>query len=152
MSLTFGINNGEGWAVSPEGGRFAVRKVSNERMRIGSDGSLSFGESEPYWFNTREWAELCKRSMERFDQIEHERKWGASVSTATWDVQYRLTGTGRSMMTFTRFDLENKPILVIDHNRDVIKLDVPAIIYLWLKTTWIPKAWKALMWGEKGKQ
>lgn len=128
-----------GWAVTPGETGFICGKIC-------SDGPII------YKFQTKEWAELCKRSMERFDRYEQERKWGASVSTLAYGSQIALTGSTSSMMTFTRFDLENRPILVIDHNRDVIKLDVPAIIWMWLKTTWIPKAWKALMWGEKGKQ
>lgn len=110
------------------------------------------GSTCVYPYKTQEWAELCRRSMDRLDQFEQQRKWGVSLTTISHPHQMSATTSLRNMMTFTRFDLENKPILVIDHNRDVIKLDVPAIIYLWLKTTWIPKAWKRLMWGEKGKQ
>jgi len=128
------------WVVSPTDNGWLCGRIDED------------GKATLYRFLTKEWAEACKRSMQRLDHFEQQRKWGASLTTATWDKQYTLTANGSGMVTFTRFDLENKPILVIDHNRDVIKLDVPAIIYLWLKTTWIPKAWKRLMWGEKGKQ
>lgn len=128
------------WVVSPTDNGWVCGRIDEN------------GNATSYRFLTEEWARLCKRSMERFDQFEHERKWGASVCTLAYGSQITLTDSTSSMMTFTRFDLENKPILVIDHNRDVIKLDVPAIIWMWLKTTWIPKAWKRLIWGEKGKQ
>ena len=128
------------WVVSPSGTGWLCSRIDEN------------GVATAYPFLTQEWAEACKRSMQRIDQFEQERKWGASMNTLMWGAQNTLTATGRSMMTFTRFDLENKPILVIDHNRDVIKLDVPAIIWLWLNTTWVPKAWRALMWGERGKQ
>ena len=113
--------------------------------KIHDDGSMT-----AYKFLTKEWAELCQRSMERLDEWESRRKWGVSVSTITSGYQYALTGASHLMMT--RFELEGKRILELDHNRDVVTFNVPAIIYLWLKTTWIPKAWKRLMWGEKGKQ
>lgn len=127
-----------GWAVTPGESGWVCGKIHN-------DGSMNV-----YKFQTREWAELCKRSMERFDQIENERMWGASISVSVSGYQFALTGATNLVMT--RFDLEGKRILELDHNRDVVTFNVPAIIYLWLKTTWIPKAWKRLMWGEKGKQ
>lgn len=139
-----------GWSVTPEGGRFAVRKISNERMRIGADGSLSFGDPEPYWFNTREWAELCKQSMERLDDWEHRRKFGFSTIGSLISAQGHLTSS-IGQLTMTRIALQNKPVLVIDHNREVVKFDIPALVMIWLKTTWIPKAWNHLMWGIKGK-
>ena len=104
-----------------------------------------------YPFKTLEWAQLCRDSMNRLDDYERQRMWG--TSTITWAVgaQYATTCSLREL-TMTHFDLENRTIFAMDHNRQVVKFDVPAIIYLWLKTTWIPKAWKRLMWGEKGKQ
>ena len=128
------------WVVSPADSGWVCGRIDED------------GNATTYRFLTQEWAELCRRSMQRFDQFEQQRKWGVSLTAISHPHQMCATASLRNMMTFTRFDLENKPILVIDHNRDVIKLDVPAIIYLWLKTTWIPKAWKRLMWGEKGKQ
>ena len=127
-----------GWAVTPgESGWLCGR--------IYGDGSM-----EVYKFLTKEWAELCRQSMERLDEWENQRKWGSSTIAWTHGAQILTTSSLREM-TMTHFQLENKPILVMDHNRQVIKLDVPAIIYLWLKTTWIPEAWNRLMWGEKGK-
>ncbi len=116
--------------------------------KIHSDGSMTV-----YKFQTKEWAELCKRSMDRFDKFDPKCQWMWSTGTINWAIggQYITTSSMREL-TMTHFDLENRPILVMDHNRQVIKLDVPAIIYLWLKTTWIPKAWKRLLWGEKAKQ
>ena len=74
--LKFTTGYGE-WAVVAWGGRFAVCKFSNERMRITTDGQVLFGETlrtpdnamEVHWFNTREWAHLARRSMERIDSI-----------------------------------------------------------------------------------
>jgi hypothetical protein len=74
--LKFTTGYGE-WEVVAWGGRFAVCKFSNERMRITADGQVLFGETlrtpdnalEVHWFNTREWAHLARRSMERIDSI-----------------------------------------------------------------------------------
>lgn len=74
--LKFTTGYGE-WAVVAWGGRFAVCKFSNERMRITADGQVLFGETlltpdnamEVHWFNTREWAHLARRRMEAIDSI-----------------------------------------------------------------------------------
>lgn len=127
-----------GWAVTPGETGFICGKIHG-------DGSMTV-----YKFMTKEWAELCKRSMERHDKWENERKWGTSFSYTISAHQGVITSASHLMMT--RFELEGKRILELDHNRDVVTFNVPAIIYLWLKTTWIPKAWKRLMWGEGGKK
>lgn len=85
------------WDVLPWGGRFAVCKFSNERMRITADGSLLTGSDlrtpdaalACYWFNTREWATLAKRRLTAIDRIPHDIaykslkpvKWSLSDST-----------------------------------------------------------------------
>lgn len=128
-----------GWIVTPNDTGWICG-------RINADGTMT-----SYKFQTQEWAELCRRSMVRMDSWTEPSLWGVSVTGSSYAYQTGATAFTRNL-TITRFDLESKPILIIDHNRDVIKLDVPAIIWMWLKTTWIPKAWKSLMWGEKGKQ
>ena len=68
---------GGDWEVVAWGGRFAVCKFSNERMRITADGQVLFGDTlrtpdnaiEVHWFNTREWAGLARRRMEAIDSI-----------------------------------------------------------------------------------
>ena len=103
-----------------------------------------------YRFQTSEWAMLCKQSMERHDQFLNERRWGGSMGTLVYGHQGQLTSSFH--FTMTHWQLENKPIVVWDHNRQVVKFDIPALVWIWLKTTWVPKAYKRLMWGEKGKQ
>jgi hypothetical protein len=127
-----------GWAVTPGVKGWLCGKMHG-------DGSMSV-----YKFQTQEWAELCKRSMERLDKWENERRWGTSLASTIIGYQGQITSAHHLLMT--RFELEGKNILQLDHNREVIKFDVPAIIYLWLKTTWIPKFFNRLMWGTKGKQ
>lgn len=132
------MNGSVGWVVTPGLTGYICGKIHD-------DGSIT-----SYKFLTQEWAELCRRSMERHDKWEQERKWGKNrvftVSAASGYI------TSASNLTMTRIDLEGRRILELDHNRDVVTFNVPAIIYLWLKTTWIPKAWRRLMWGEKGNK
>jgi len=103
-----------------------------------------------YRFQTSEWAMLCKQSMDRHDKFLHDRMWGAS--TASLVLGYEGLLTGAMHLTMSRWQLENKPIVVWDQNRQVVKFDIPALVWIWLKTTWVPKAYKRLMWDEKGKQ
>jgi hypothetical protein len=103
-----------------------------------------------YPFQTYEWAVLCKQAMDRHDAFLNERRWGGSMGTLIAGYQGQLTSSFN--FTMTHWQLENKPIVVWDHNRQVVKFDIPALVWIWLKTTWVPKAYKRLMWGEKGKQ
>ncbi len=103
-----------------------------------------------YPFQTYEWAVLCKQSMDRHDKFLEDRMWGGSMGTLIAGYQGQLTSSFN--FTMTHWQLENKPIVVWDHNRQVVKFDIPALVWIWLKTTWVPKAYKRLMWGEKGKQ
>lgn len=103
-----------------------------------------------YPFQTYEWAVLCKQSMDRHDKFLEDRRWGGSMGTLIAGYQGQLTSSFN--FTMTHWQLENKPIVVWDHNRQVVKFDIPALVWIWLKTTWVPKAYKRLMWGEKGKQ
>jgi len=103
-----------------------------------------------YPFQTNEWAMLCRQAMERYDKFENERKWGTSTASLIWNHQAQMTSS--YSLTMSHWQLEDKPIVVWDHNRQVVKFDIPALVWIWLKTTWVPKAYKRLMWGEKGKQ
>lgn len=105
---------------------------------------------QSYPFQTYEWAMLCKKSMDRHDKFLHDRMWGASTASLIWNHQAQLTSS--YSLTMSHWQLEDKPIVVWDQNRQVVKFDIPALVWIWLKTTWVPKVYKRLMWGEKGKQ
>ena len=102
-----------------------------------------------YPFQTEEWARICQKSLDSHDEFLERRSWGASMGTIVWNHQVQLTGSLNLAMT--HWQLESKPIVVWDHNRQIVKFDIPALVLVWLKTTWIPKAYKRLMWGTKGK-
>ncbi len=126
-----------GWLLSKTDTGFVVFK------EIG-DARIS------YPFQTEEWARLCQKAMDRHDEFLERRKWGFSMGTLIMGYQGQLTGS--TSLILSHFQLENKPIVVWDHNRQVVKLDVPEIIRIWIRTTLLAKAWKRLMWGTKGKQ
>ena len=57
--------------VNKRKGKYYCDQISNERMRLGADGTLSFGVPAPmksYEFLTREWAGACKHRMEEMDK------------------------------------------------------------------------------------
>jgi hypothetical protein len=128
--------NVTGWLLSKTDTGFAVFKEI---------GDTRFS----YPFQTEEWARLCQKSLDSHDEFLERRKWGGSMGTLITGYQSRLTGS--TSLILSHLQLEDKPIIVWDHNRQVVKLDVPEIIRVWIKTTLLAKAYKRLMWGTKGK-
>jgi len=135
----------EGWRVEEDGGRFEVYYHTNERMRIGADGSLSFGRPEGYWFNTREWAELCVKRLNSLD-----RAFAPSVSIYAAG-NFGIGITSASAWAKSTFEIRQaaKPIVTMDHGGAITHLDLPALIGIWWRGTTAYRAWRKLMWGEK---
>lgn len=140
----------EGWRVEEDGGRFEVYYHTHERMRIGADGSLSFGRPEGYWFNTREWAQLCAERLNSLD-----RAFGRGPC-------FTLSGSGNFGIGFTspsswsdgtvfriRPDVTNHTLIEIDKHGQITKFDLPAFFMAWWRGTTAHRAWRVLMWGEK---
>ena len=135
----------EGWRVEEDGGRFEVYYHTNEAMRIDSDGSLSFGRPEGYWFNTREWAELC---VERLNSLD--RAFAPSVSihaNGNFGIGFTtFTAWANSMREIRQ---SAKPIVTMDHGGAITHLDLPALVGIWWRGTTAYRVWRKLMWGEK---
>lgn len=139
----------EGWRVEEDGGRFEVYYHTNERMRIGADGSLSFGRPEGYWFNTREWAELCVKRLNSLDRafgryapgltLDTSGNFGIGITPSNWD--------NRSMFQIKAN--ASHTLLEIDPAGQVTKFDAPAFFMAWWRGTTVYRAWRKLMWGEK---
>jgi hypothetical protein len=128
-----------GWLLSKTDAGFSVfKEIGDERIS--------------YPFQTEEWARLCQKSLDSHDEFLERRMWGASMGTIVWNHQGQLTGSLNLAMTHWQLGNTPKPIVVWDHNRQIVKFDIPALVWIWLKTTWIPKAYKRLMWGTKGKE
>lgn len=138
----------EGWRVEEDGGRFEVYYHTNERMRIGADGSLHFGPPAGYWFNTREWAELCAERLNSLDRafyrgpaftLDTSGDFRLGVTPANWD--------GRAMFQIKAN--ASHTLLEINSGGQVTKFDAPAFFMAWWRGTTAYRAWRVLMWGEK---
>lgn len=129
----------EGWKVEADEGRYEVYYHTHEAMRLGADGSLGIGRPEGYWFNTLEWARLC---AERLNSLER-----AFMPSTTYTL-----GVGNAPSNQWQFRAGPKPLITVDQGGQVTQFDLPEMVKIWFKTTWVPKAWNRLLWGEKGKQ
>ena len=138
----------EGWRVEEDGGRFEVYYHTNERMRLGADGTLSFGRPEGYWFNTREWAELCVKRLNSLDRAFGRYAPGLTLDTSG---NFGIGITSASNWAKSMFEIRQaaKPIVTMDQGGAITHLDLPALIGIWWRGTTTYRAWRKLMWGEK---
>ena len=135
----------EGWRVEEDNGRFEVYYHTNEAMRIGADGSFGVGQPEGYWFNTREWAELC---VERLKSLDRAFAPSTSIYAAG---SLGIGFTTVSPWANSKFEIRQsaKPIVTMDHSGAITHLDLPALVGIWWRGTTLYRAWRKLMWGEK---
>lgn len=135
----------EGWKVEEDDGRFEVYYHTHERMRFGADGSLSFGPPAGYWFNTREWAELCAERLNSLD-----RAFGRVPTSLTLAASGNFgIGTMSPQYKFQVIGEQAKPIVSVGPGGAVEQIDVPQIIAIWWRGTTAYRVWRKLMWGEK---
>lgn len=134
----------EGWKVEEDGGRFEVYCHTNERMRFGADGSLSFGPPAGYWFNTREWAELCADRLNSLDSAFGRAPSSMSLTTSgnfgigAMSPQYKFHVAGQ----------QAKPLVTIAQSGEM-SIDLPGIVGVWWRGTTAYRVWRKLMWGER---
>lgn len=142
----------QGWIVEDEGDHFEVYYTPTERMRIGSDGSLSFGGPKPYVFKTREWAEFCAERLNSLDSAFGRGQW-ANVLDTSGNFYIGVTPANWSGgPTFQiRPPSQPKPVLTIDQEGRVTEFDLPYFLMGWLRITKAYRVWNKLMWGERGR-
>jgi hypothetical protein len=147
--IVWSINSYQsGWAAEQRGDRWAVCYQTNEVMRLGADGALSIGQSEPYWFTTREWAELCAARLNSLDTA-----FGRGPDTMFLNSAGCL-GIGTSSPAF-RFEIRNgqgweaQTLVAIDQQGVVKRFNLPALAMIWWRSTTAYRVWRVLMWGEK---
>jgi len=136
------------WEVHQREGRYAVCKVSNERMRFGADGSVGIGSCGPepmYWYDTQDFAELSRRWCERMDQVAYELT--GPKNRITVGLGYVVNS-----QIGTTFKVNHKTVAHIDANGNVVAFDLPWIVWTWMKTTALVKIAKRLWYGERGQQ
>jgi hypothetical protein len=135
----------EGWKVEEDGGRFEVCYHTHERMRFGADGSLSLGRPEGYWFNTREWAQLC---AERLNSLDRAFAPGVSIN-ATGNLMIGLNTASQWAKSTFEFRQSGKSIVTLGQGGGITHLDLPALVGIWWRGTTAYRAWRKLMWGER---
>jgi hypothetical protein len=135
----------EGWRVEEDGGRFEVYYHTNERMRLGADGSLSFGPPAGYWFNTREWAQLCADRLNSLDRA-FGRAPAAFTLTTTGNIGI---GSATPRMKLEVRGPKFEPLVTVDQGGHVTQVNIPALTGIWWRSTTAYRVWRKLMWGEK---
>lgn len=145
----FVADDWRGWKIEEDNGRFEVYYNSGEAMRLGSDGSLSCGEPEGYWFQTREWAELCLASMKRLDDafgrgasftFDASGNFGIGVTASNWRGVFQIMQGG-----------SQKPLVEVSHGGVVTHFDLPAFVRVWWRNTAAHRVIQTLLWGERGR-
>ena len=135
----------QGWIAEQVDDHWEVYYTPTERMRIGADGSLSFGGQPEYIFQTQEWAEMCARHLNSLDTA-----FGRGPTTM------RLSTTGNigigTLSPAFKLDVRGpkfEPLLSISDGGQVTHVNMPALAGIWWRSTTIYRAWRKLMWGEK---
>jgi hypothetical protein len=139
-------SNHEGWQVEKREGRYAVYYHTNEVMRLSADGVLSFGEAEPYWFKTLEWALLCKQRLQSLDRAFNRHPSMSFSLGVSGNV-----GIGTSSNT-KMFEIRlgpTTPVISIEQDGRLSHIDLPYFFMGWWRNTIVYRAWRKLMWGEK---
>lgn len=133
------------WDIEQEGDKYIVGKWSTATMRLGADGSFGFGTVrtpiEWYEFKTLEWASVMLHYCKRLEQSSLHVDFSKSLTIAPykWDEPSLNWRVG------------NHTVVSINQEGTVLKLDLPWLVWQWLKVAKVSKFIKALMWGERGR-
>lgn len=147
-AVIFSSEWSRGWRAERRGDRFAVYCHAGERLRIGSDGSMSFGDPEPYWFQSAEWAQLCADRLNSLDTAFGRGPYGMSLSTSG-DITIGTASPGFSFEVRNGRGWEAEQLLAIDQQGVVKRFNLPALAMIWWRSTTLYRVWRKLMWGER---
>lgn len=115
--------------------------VSHERMRLSANGSLGIGGGrnilERYPFMTAEVAQICA------DVFNRDFRNNQILREIT------LSGLGLTIGQPNVFEMRDcgREVVRIDSNHRIVKLDLPYITWIWLRTTAPVRIAKALWRG-----
>lgn len=114
--------------------------VSNERMRIGNDGSIGIGGGdtviERYKFQTAEVAARCADIFNR----DLSRQQSEPIYLTDGNL---MVGAPNTLC----FAAPGREVMRIDQSGAIVKLDIPYLVWCWLRTTAPVRAAKALWKG-----
>lgn len=139
----------QGWIAEEVDDHWEVYYTPTERMRIGADGSLSFGGKPEYIFQTKEWAELCAKRLNSLDAA-----FGRGPRSMMLSSSGNLgIGTSPSWnpMLFEIRTSPSKRVLSISEGGQLTHFDLPYFVMGWVRSTKAYRAWQTLMWGERGR-
>lgn len=135
------------WDIEKEGDKYIVAKWTTVAMRLSADGSLGIGSNkqaiEKHEFQTLEWAQVMLNFCKGLDQ--QNGSFSFTNSNIVW------ANTTAKFNTSVDWKVANRSIVTIGQSGELLKLDLPFIVWQWLKLSKFSKFMKALMWGERGK-
>lgn len=136
------------WSYRQQGEKWVVSKWTSERMRICTDGTVLYHDNplehqvaELYEFQTEWAAESHARFCNRL-----ENNYGAITFTHPWSVDGRVSVIGSSTNQF-EFWQAGREIICIGSGNEVKTFDLPYLIWIWLRTTWLGRGLKAFWYG-----
>lgn len=133
------------WEIEQKDDKYIVGKWITEAMRLSADGSLGIGGNkqaiEKYEFQTLEWAELMLKFCQGLES--------QSISFLTTNTN--LVWSNATFNSSVDWKFANHSVVTIGQNGELLKIDLPFIVWQWLKLSKLSKFIKILIWGERGK-
>jgi len=132
------------WDIEKQGDKYIVGKWTTTAMRLSADGSLGIGSTrqaiEQHEFQTLEWAEV----MLNFCR-------GLESQPVTYSFTNSNINTNGKFSTALDWKVTNHSVVTIGHGGELLKIDLPFIVWQWIKLSKVSRFMKALMWGERGQ-
>ena len=132
------------WKVVEREGKFYCEQHPQGLIIYPPHGHGAPPPLRSYPFMTREWALAC---MERMQEMDH----------AFYTIYYSLRNTDQfstlSILNWNpnalEFRLAGKDILIVDKNQNIVHLDLPYLVWSWLKNSVVVRGLKRFWYGER---
>lgn len=138
------------WEVVERDGRWHCEQYHNEVMRFGADGSFGIGGSRApirsYPFLTREWAEACLHRMQEMDRAFAPPEY----RTLKFNSLHRL-GVGSGVGNHFEFRSSGREVIRVGQGGAIERIDLPFLVWAWLRNTPLVRGLKRLWYGERGQ-
>lgn len=130
------------WEVEQTETGWAVNGYSHERARFSADGVLRLTKDplvESYPYLTREWAGYGLQSILRMERNARTERttfaWASFTDGVDW------------ISTSKYYKLDNKEVLTVSAEGQLIKFDLPYFVWAWVKNTPFAKLVKNFWYG-----